>query len=124
VWRTQAVTSMLVEDVAEIRIVDVADASTGAKAHPELAERPEIQALAKARRRAILVSLVDWIALTVLLSLSSGSGPFLPFTASTDTVFTLGVLAVAMHSGFRLGQARTYKTVSRVCLELWQRQAD
>jgi hypothetical protein len=119
-WRTNAVISMLVEDVAELRILEPPDASPEERA----AERPELEALTKARRRALLVSLVDWAAILVLLAFHSGPSSFLAFEASTDTVFTLGVLAVATHAGFRLGQARTYKTVTRACQDLWEREGD
>ena len=121
-WRTNAVISMLVEDVAELRIVASPEVPSEQGEAPT--DRPQMEALAKARRRAILVSLVNWIALVILLAFHSGPQPFLPFGPSTDTVFTLGVLAVAMHSGFRLGQARTYKAVSRVSQELLERQGD
>jgi hypothetical protein len=121
-WRTNAVISMLVEDVAELRISASPD---GSSEHAEATtERPEMEALTKATRRAIMVSLIDWIALVILLAFHSGPGPFLPLGPSTETVFTLGALAVAMHSGFRLGQARTYKAVSRVSEELLERQGD
>lgn len=123
-WRTKAVISMLVEDVAELRIADSPDATSAEPRAGVRAERPRMEALIKARRRAILVSLVDGIAIVILLAFHSRSKPFLPFGPTTDTVFTLGVLAVAMHSGFRLGQARIYKAVSRVCEELLERQGD
>lgn len=120
-WRTNAVISMLVEEVAELQIATVPKVPSEEKPS---AGRPEMEALAKAKRRAILVGLVDWIAITILLAFHSKAEPFLPLGASTDTVFTLGVLAVATHSGFRLGQARTYKAVSRVCEDLLERQGD
>ena len=121
-WRTNAVISMLVEDVAELQVVAPADEPPGQEG--VATERPEIEALTKAKRRAILVSLIDWIALVILLAFHSGPRPFLPLGPSTDTVFTLGALAVAMHSGFRLGQARTYKAISRVSEELLERRGD
>jgi len=119
-WRTNAVISMLVEDVAELRLEARADLLRGENG--ATTERPEMEALTKARRRAILVSLIDWTAIVILLAFHSKPTPFLPLGPSTDTVFTLGVLAVAMHSGFRLGQARTYKAVSRICEDLLERQ--
>ena len=114
-WHTNAVIWMLVEEVAELRI---APPPQGPSEEKPPAGRLEMEALVKAKRRAILVSLVDWIAITILLAFHSGAEPFLPLGASTDVVFTLGVLAVATHSGFRLGQARTYRAVSRVCEDL------
>lgn len=119
-WRTDAVVSMLVEDVAELRIED----STEAASEDVEARPPELTTLNRARRRALLVGFIDWIAIAVLLAFHSGPDPFLPLGASTDAVFTLGVLAVATHAGFRLGQARTYKATARVCQDLWERQAD
>lgn len=121
-WRTNAVISMLVEDVAELQIASPPDKPVGKGG--AATERLEMEALTRARRRAILVSLIDWIALVILLAFHSGPKPFLPLGPSTDTVFTLGALAVAMHSGFRLGQARTYKAISRVSEELLERQGD
>jgi hypothetical protein len=119
-WRTNAVISILVEDVAELRILESPDDSPKQRAE----EQPELEALTKARRRAILVSLVDWIAILILMAFHSAPTSFLSFGASTDTVFTLGVLAVATHAGFRLGQARTYKVVTRVCEDLWEREGN
>lgn len=119
-WRTRAVVSMLVEDVAELRLED----STEALSEAEEAPPPELRILTRARRRALLVAFIDWIAIGILLAFHSGSGPFLPLGASTDTVFTLGVLAVATHAGFRLGQARTYRATARVCRDLWERQGN
>ena len=123
-WRTKAVTSMLVEDVAEIRMSGSTDRPSGPVEDGDGAERPEIRMLDKARRKALLVSLVDLLALFVLLTFHSAPRPFLPFSPTIDTVFTLGVLAVAMHAGFRMAQARTYRVVSRVCQDLWERQED
>lgn len=123
-WRTKAVVSLLVEDVAEIRLPESPGRVSGTEDALGGADRLEILALEKARRRALLVGLVDWIALLILLTLHAAPRPFLPFSPTIDTVFTLGVLAVATHSGFRLCQARAYRVISRVCQELWERVDD
>ena len=130
--RKRAVRSLLVEEVAGLRslLPDEAVAGEGEQgggdedpapppASPPSAEHLEqeaaaqVEALARAERRALAVVVLDWVALAVLFLFRDTAAPFLPFDGSIETVFTVGVLAVAVHSGFRLGQLEKYRAVSR-----------
>ena len=73
------------------------------------------------RKRARLVVAVDWIALLVLFLFRDRGDVFLPSGPTVEVVFTLGVLVVAVHSGFRLGQLEKMSAVKRVCEELLER---
>lgn len=90
--------------------------------HPEAREQEELDAqievLQQAERRAKLVVALDWLALAVLFVFRDTAAPFLPFDGTIETVFTLGVLAVAVHSGFRLGQLEKYRAVLRAHEEI------
>ncbi len=118
-WRTRAVLAMLAEDVAGLRRPgergqqDEGDGLTGAT---------ELEALAQARRRAVLVVGVDLMAVAVLFLARDHGAPFLPWAASVETVFTLGVLAVTLHAGFRLGQLEKLQAVARLCEDLAARE--
>lgn|GEM_PF-1435636 len=78
----------------------------------------QVEALTQAERRAKLIIALDWIALVVLFVFRDTASPFLPMDATIETIFTLGILAVAVHSGFRLGQLEKYRAVIRVHEEL------
>ena len=62
--------------------------------------------------------LLDWVAIAVLVLLRDPLTPFLSFGPDEQTVFTVAVLAVAVHSGFRLGQLEKYRAVARACRRL------
>lgn len=100
-WRTRAVLSLLHEEIAGLP----PDGS-------DTAER-RAKALARARRRAFVVIIVDWVAILGLVLLGDRSLPMLTLGPTEHTVFTLAILAVATHSGFRLGQLEKLRTVSR-----------
>jgi hypothetical protein len=123
VLRYRAIRSLLVEDVAGLRLGSPDDppdeSPPGGSAEPAEALEAarledEEQALRHAERRALLVVGLDWLALAVLFVLRDTAAPFLPFDPTVDTVFTLGILAVAIHSGFRLGQLEKYRAILRV----------
>ena len=116
-WRTRAVISMLVEDIAGLTL-----SSDREEDAEESAGRPELETLARAIRRARLVIAVDWIAILVLFIFRDPSRPFLPGGQSIETVFTLGVLVVAAHSGFRWAQLDRYRAVQRLSTELRDRE--
>lgn len=108
---------MLLEDVAGLeRRAPVADETEGRF------ERASVRRLAKARRRAIAVIVLDWAALLVLVFARAGSEPVLPLGATEDSIFALGLLAIAVHSGFRLGQLEKLAAVRRVLLDLADRE--
>lgn len=96
--RLRAVRSLLLEEVAELRPAENDDA---------LAD------LTRARLRAGLVAAFDWIAIVVLFALRPEGVPFLVLGRSEQALFTLGVLAVATHAGYRLGQMQKLGAVKR-----------
>jgi hypothetical protein len=104
-WRTRAVLDMLFEDI-------------GGLAHADEA------ALAKARRRAVLAVAFDWLAIVLLVVLHSGEAPQLTLEGGEQTLFTLGILAVAVHSGFRLGQLQKLRRIGRLAAELEARASE
>jgi len=121
--RKRAIRSLLVEEVAGLRLA----ASTGldgedgepdaSEAAGEAAARAfelEHEALERAVKRARLMVGLDWLALLALFLLRDSAAPFLPVGPTVETVFTLGVVVVAVHSGFRLGQLEKYRAVRRV----------
>ena len=103
--RIQAVRSILFDDVAGLR---------SDSARPD----EPIAVLRRARRRALVVALLDWAAIVALFLLRDGRSPFLAAGASEQGLFTLGILAVASHAGFRLGQMEKYAAVARALEEL------
>lgn len=108
-WRTRAVVSLLVEDIA------------GLELSPDEVELPELAALDRAIRRARLVIGVDCLAVLALFLTRDASRPFLPWEPAIGTVFTFGILAVAVHAGFRWAQLDRYHAVKRLCRELLDR---
>lgn len=104
-WRTRAVLSLLYEEVAGL--------ATGA-GEPE----EQVRLLRRARRRAWIVVALDWLAIVTLVLL--GERGALPLRLGPDetTVFTLAILAVAVHSGFRLGQLDKLLTVAHAARRL------
>lgn len=119
-WRTRAIVSTLIEDVAALPIRRDDPEGEGATQAPESLSR-SLELLEGARKRARLVVAVDWIALLVLFLFRDRGDVFLPSGPTVEVVFTLGVLAVAVHSGFRLGQLEKMSAVKRVCEELLER---
>ena len=72
-------------------------------------------------QRAGLVVTLDWLAVIVLFALRSADRPWLPVGASEESIFTLGILVLAVHSGFRLGQLEKLRAVSRLLEDLRER---
>ena len=98
--RIQAIEELLIDDVAHLRRSD----PSGGERHRELV---------KARQRALLVAVFDWVAIAVLFFLREPLSDFLSLGAGEESVFTLAVLAIAVHSGFRLGQWEKFRAVER-----------
>lgn len=130
--RTRAIRSLLVEEIAGLRLPGSDDdrgeapgetIETTGDGRETVARDPseaaafeaELQreALEKAERRALVAVGVDWLALVVLFLFRDPAAPFLPVGPSIETVFTLGVIAVAVHSGFRLGQLEKIRAARR-----------
>jgi hypothetical protein len=113
-WRTKAVQFLLIEEVARIP-------SKASSDEAESADSIHEEELTRASARATRAVVLDWVAILVLVLLRQSAGGSLELGASVETIFTLGILAVAVHSGFRLGQRQTYRTVARLCQELAER---
>jgi hypothetical protein len=109
---------MLIDEVAGLRRQDLEDEEQSASR-----ERDD-RLLLKARRRAVAVVMLDWAAILVLLLLRNWNQIFLVFGPTEEAVFTLGVLAVAVHSGFRLGQWEKYRRVTALVEELADRSPE
>ncbi len=110
-WRTKAVLSLLHEEVAGLP-----RPAEGEEAPAEANSRLE-----RARRRARLVVALDWVALAVLLVANDRGAAFLSLGPGEATAFTLAALAVAVHSGFRLGQLEKLSAVARATAGLESR---
>ncbi len=123
-WRTRAILSLLVESVAALRceVPQPGDDETDETTLRQSTES-SLNALKRAKRRAALAVTVDWVAIALLFLFRPDGEPFLTLGADPRTVFTAGILAVAVHSGFRLGQLEKYRAVERACRELSEREA-
>ncbi len=77
--------------------------------------------VARARRRALAAVGIDWLSILVLVVVRGRTGPVLPLGAGEETVIALALLAIATHSGFRLGQHETYRAAAHALDELDQR---
>lgn len=117
-WRTRAVVTMLIEDIAGLRPLSNTEADTPT----DQAGLPDLEPLTRGIRRARLVIAFDWIAILVLFLFRDPSAPFLPGDQTVDTVFTVGVLAIATHAGFRWAQLDRYRAVLRLCDDLLGRE--
>jgi hypothetical protein len=98
--RIQAVRSLLIHTVAGVTSPDT---------DPGL----DVGVLQAARRRAGAVAALDWAAILILFLWRTGGSGFLPTGASPEGLFSLGLLAVAAHAGFRIGQREKYGAVLR-----------
>lgn len=110
-WRKAAIRSMLLEDLCSLR------PAAGVERDESTATALD-RALQKARRRGVLVVALDWLALAVLFLLRGQDGPWLTLGPTEEAVFTIGVLIVAVHSGFRLAQLQKLRHVSQLIDEL------
>ena len=130
--RPRAVRELLVE-AAGVRsvapAVDVEEAGeAGAAAGEaaadaaEAARRREREALDRAHRRGVVVAALDAAAIVVLLLLRENDR-FLVLGRTEEAIFSLGVLVVAVHLGYRLAQVMTVGTVRRLHAELAERES-
>lgn len=120
--RIRAVRELLLEAAGVRSAAPAAEAEVGEAAETaEAARQRERQALDGARRRAFLVAALDGVALAVLFLLRQDDR-FLVLSRGEETLFTLGVLVVAVHLGFRLAHAMTAGTVRRLYDELAERE--
>lgn len=108
---------MLLEDIAGLEREPPIESESGEPSDPALSFRR----LARARRRAIAVIALDWAALLILVLARAGSGAYFAVGPTEDGIFALGLLAIAVHSGFRLGQLEKLEAVRRVLDDLASR---
>lgn len=127
--RPRAVRELLLE-AAGVRLVApvaaVEEEASGGRGVPEgaaaeAARLREREALDRAHRRGVLVAALDAAAIVVLLLLREGDR-FLVLGRTEEAIFSLGVLVVAVHLGFRLSQVLTLATVRRLHEELAERE--
>ncbi len=78
----------------------------------------------RARRRSIFMIALDWIAILVLVLLDPSPPTRLALGPFEGTVFTLAILAVAVHSGYRLGQLEKLNAVGRFTRDLGRYTGD
>lgn len=113
-WRASAVRSMVLEKVAGLPSPD-----------PESNEDAELGPnFERARRRAIFMIALDWIAILLLILLDPNPPTRLALGPFEGTVFTLAILAVAVHSGYRLGQLEKLNAVGRLARDLTRFSGD
>lgn len=98
-WRTQAIVSMLTEDVSGLPASDR-------------------ETLEHARRRALAVAIFEWLAILVLILFHDQRTQQLTLSGSEQTLFSLGILVIAVHSGFRFANFLKLRTITRLCDEL------
>jgi|CXWL01.1.fsa_nt_gi hypothetical protein len=82
-----------------------------------LGPAPRVE-LAPRLRRVTLVVVVVWAAILILVLGQQEAGPVLVFDGSGRAAFTLGLLTVAVFSGYRLGELMLLRRVERVLADL------
>lgn len=97
--RLHVVHALLFEEIAELAPAD--------------ASGDERAVITKARLRAAFVAGLSCLAILVLFAFRPSGTPFLVLGASEDGLFTLGVLVIAIHAGYRLGQMQKLGAVLR-----------
>jgi hypothetical protein len=106
--------------------VDVEEAgesgAVAGEAAAEAARRREREALDRAHRRGVVVAALDAAAIVVLLLLRENDR-FLVLGRTEEAIFSLGVLVVAVHLGYRVAQVMTVGTVRRLHAELGERES-
>jgi hypothetical protein len=111
--RTRAVRSLLL-DVGAVRPPAMEESGPPVDVQHD-ADRSVVR---QAARRALLVVAIDALALSLLFLLRDRGRAFLALERSPDTVFTIGVLVVAAHLGFRLAQYLQLQRIARALDEL------
>lgn len=111
-WRTRAVLSLLHEEIA------------GLPREEDETHDSRAAAIRRACRRALMVVGLDWAAILTLTLLGERAVPTMTLGPTEDTVFTLALLAVAAHSGFRLAQLQMLRAVARAQEHLAARDPD
>lgn len=112
--RRRAVHSLLFEEVAELRPAASSEALPKSIRDSESDDQERQRAaIDRARKRAALVAALDLLAILILFAFRQRAEPFLVLGGTEQGLFTLGVLAVAVHAGYRLGQRQKLGAVLR-----------
>lgn len=112
-FRARAVKQLLLEDIAGLAEAAPTEGeveTTSAEAEVSDDSRSR---LARAQRRALLVAVLDWIAIIVLVIVRARSGEGFVVGPTEESIFSIGLLAIAVHSGFRIGQLEKLRAVER-----------
>ncbi len=104
-WRTQAIVDLLLGDLGGL-------------------PRGNTESLARARRKGAWVVAFDWLAILVLVAFQERGESQWPLGAGEQTLLTVGILAVAVHSGYRLAQVHKLRTIERLVAELEKRRGE
>lgn len=104
--RPRAIRALLLEQVVGLSRPD----ADGAE--------PAAERLRGLRRRALVLVVVEWLAILVLILVRDSDLPYLTLGRTEQTAFAIGVLVVAVHSGFKLGQWEKLRSVERAVAEL------
>jgi hypothetical protein len=114
--RLRAIRALLVEEVGGLR------STAAAGETPEAAAGREREGLARAARRALFFVVLDLAAVAALFALREPAQAFLRPGATEEGIFTLGVLVVVAHAGYRFAQYRHLRTLARLHAELGERE--
>lgn len=104
-WRTQAILDLLLGDIGGV--------TDGNK-----------ESLARARRKGAWVVAFDWAAILILVGTQGRTGAHLALSDGEQTLFTFGLLVVAVHSGYRLAQVHKLRSIERVVNDLEERRGE
>lgn len=110
----------LIADVAGLRGSDSGN-TANSNAPIDEADDSISRGLALARKRAALIILLDWAAILVLVLVRSKNSVVLALGPTEESLFAIGLLAVATHAGFRVGQLASLRAAQRALAELEDR---
>jgi len=81
----------------------------------EIPTRSEVRTdLGRARRRAHFVVLLDWAAILILIGARAHGNQTAVPVSGLDLLLGVGMIAIAVHSGLRLGQAQNLSALLRI----------
>lgn len=113
--RKRAVRSLLVERIAGLRPSETTpDGESPEDSDEEAVDRAERDALDQARRKARAMVVLAFGAVVVLFATRPTAERFLALGATTDSAFSIGILAVAIFAGYRLGTLEKLAAVAKL----------
>jgi hypothetical protein len=110
--RSRVVRQLLFE-VAGLRRSDPAVEAASEAASEQEQLDDERREIASARKRAIMIVVLDAVALAALVALRDPDRGLVVLSRSEEALFTIGVLIVAAHLGFRLAQLFVLRNLER-----------